>query len=248
MILFLLLPFVVAKKIKKRTERFAFWLENFSNRKLREFKLFRKMIATGGKVEKKTKRFYNRLANRAYQKTVWWQRMEIIEAVPWRSRVLDIGCGNGFLAQLIAKNKRAKVTCVDIDDFNQTEIPTVIFDGINLPFDDQEFDVVILSYVLHHSQFQEELLAETARVCKGKIIIYEDETIDLAKDLMATAHEKIWNFFADQESRVIYHTPEEWRQIFVQSDLEVTKEKREWGIGSFVIPLKKAIFVLKNKN
>ncbi|MBI4999545.1 methyltransferase domain-containing protein, partial [Candidatus Gottesmanbacteria bacterium] len=205
-------------------------------------------IKFGRKAERKSKRFYNRLVNKTYKKTVWWQRMEIIEAVPYKAKVLDICCGNGYLAQLIAKSKKAKVTCVDIDNFNQTEIPTILFDGVNLPFEDREFDIVILSYVLHHSEFAEELLSEAARVCRGKVIIYEDETAPHAEEIFAAAHSKIWNFFSDQEGKVIYHSPNEWREIFAQNNLEVLEEKRQWGIGSLAIPLKRAIFVLKSKN
>jgi len=248
LLLFFFFPLILIKKIKAKIERISFGIERFSNRKLKEFKVFQKMITLGEKAEKKGKSFYHKLANKAYQKTVWWQRMEIIEAVPWQSRVLDIGCGNGYLAKLIAENKKAKVTCVDIEDFNQTDIPTVIFDGIHLPFKDNQFEVVILSYVLHHSEFQEELLAEAARVCRGKIIIYEDETIDGGEKIMALAHEKIYNFLWDQDGKVTYHSPEEWREIFEQNNLKILEEKRGWGIGSLTIPFKKAIFVLRNKN
>lgn len=219
-------------------------------------------------MERKTKGLYNRFINRAYQKTVWWQRMEIIEAVPRRSRVLDIGCGNGFLAQLIAKNKQAEVTCVDVEDFNQTDLPTVLFDGVSLPFEDKEFDIVVLSYVLHHSQLQKQLLLEAARVCRGKIIIYEDETVLGAEKIMAMVHSRVWNFLnaglrpaskprsrrgeirglSNQKGEVLYHSPGEWRNIFEEQGLEVVEEERKWGVGSLVIPLKRAIFVLKNKN
>ncbi|MEW6171364.1 MAG: class I SAM-dependent methyltransferase, partial [Candidatus Omnitrophota bacterium] len=147
-ILLLFVPFFLARKIKTKIEKIAAKIESLSEQKLREFKALSEIVKLGKKAEKKSKNFYNRLANKAYQKTVWWQRMEIVEAVPYKASVLDIGCGNGYLAELIAKNKKAKVTCVDIEDFNQTEIPTILFDGVNLPFPDREFEVVILSYVL----------------------------------------------------------------------------------------------------
>lgn len=245
-------PFFLAHKIKRRAELVAKKIESLSEQKLSEFKSanrrIQKMLELGKKAERQSKRFYNSLANKVYQKTVWWQRMEIIEAVPYKAKVLDIGCGNGYLAEFIGKSKKAKVTCVDVDDFNQTEILTILFDGINLPFSDREFDVVILSYVLHHSEFAEELLSEAARVCRGKIIIYEDETMAGAEEIMAAAHGQIWNFLTDQEGEVNYHSPDQWREMFAKNQLEVLEEKREWGISSLAIPLKKAIFVLRNKN
>lgn len=193
------------------------------------------------------KGFYPRFVNEVYQKTVWWQRMEIIEAVPRRSRVLDIGCGNGYLAKIIAETREAEVICVDVDDFNQTDLPTILFDGARLPFADKEFDLVILSFVLHHSELPEELLKEASRVCKGKIVIYEDEAVIGAQKIMARAHEKIYNFLAGQRGKVTYHSPEGWKEIFDHHHLAVLAEKREWVIGSLIAPLKRDIFILKNK-
>lgn len=247
-VLLLFSPFLLIRKIKSKIERIASRIENVSEQKLEEFKTFKKLIQMGKRAETRSKRLYHSLTDKAYKKTVWWQRMEIIEAVPYGASVLDIGCGNGYLAQALTKNKKAKVTCLDVADFNRTEIPTILFDGISLPFADREFEVVILSFVLHHSEFQEKLLSEAARVCRGKIIIYEDETAIGAEKITAFAHSTIWNFLSDQEGKVIYHSPSQWRQIFSRNNLEILEEKSEWGIGSFVIPLKKAIFVLKNKN
>jgi 2-polyprenyl-3-methyl-5-hydroxy-6-metoxy-1,4-benzoquinol methylase len=247
-VLLFLIPFVISKKIKSRLTKLSYNIEKVSEKKLTDFKAFQSVITAEKNLEQKSKSLYNHLTNKTYKKTIWWQRMEIIEAVPFGSKVLDIGCGNGYLAELIAKNKKAQVICVDVDDFNQTNIPTILFDGVNLPFADRRFDVVILSFVLHHSEFQQELLSEAARVCRGKIIIYEDETMVGAEAIMGTAHQKIWNFFNSQEGKVTYHSPAQWREIFAQNNLEILEEKREFSLGSFFIPLKRAVFILKNKN
>lgn len=248
------LPFFVLRQIKRKIGRLTREMAKFSEIKLEEFIRFQKKFSKqplkfAKKAEETTKGFYNRLVDKVYQKAVWWTRFEIIENVPAGSKVLDIGAGNGFLAKLIAETKNAEVTCVDISDFNQAGFETIIFDGVSLPFEDEEFDVVILSYVLHHSNFQKELLQEARRVCKNKIIIYEDEINSaLARRFLAKAHQKAYNWLYDLESPVNYHSLDGWRQIFEDLGFKIEKEKSDWVTGSLVIPVKRAIFVLKKAN
>jgi SAM-dependent methyltransferase len=47
----------------------------------------------------------------------------------------------------------------------------VVFDGRHLPFADGNFDVAILSNVLHHADDQPALFAETCRVTRQRVII-----------------------------------------------------------------------------
>jgi ubiquinone/menaquinone biosynthesis C-methylase UbiE len=173
--------------------------------------------------------------------------MEVLENIPKGASVLDIGCGNGFLAKLVAEVKKAKVTCCDVANYNTSNLPTILYDGEHLPFRDRKFDIVILSYVLHHSQIPIDLLREAARVCRGKIIIYEDE-IPLVRNLAAKAHGRAYNFFYNQNGRVTYCSPKEWEEMFKRNNLVIESRKEEWGIGSLLIPFKKEIFVLANKS
>jgi len=93
---------------------------------------------------------------------------------------LDIGCGDMRLVEMISeKNPALNWTCTDIH-----ELPThlkdsekwqkyVRFNGTNLPFADNLFDVVVFSDVLHHCMPQAAgLLKEAKRV--GKFIIIKD--------------------------------------------------------------------------
>ena len=192
------------------------------------------------------KTFYQNLTDLFYKATVPFQRKEIIERIKRGSLVLDVGSGNGYLAKFIAERKKARVSCVDVLDSNKTDLPFELFDGVHLPFKDKMFDFVILSFVLHHAQAQEKLLKECARVCRGEVLVLEDEPV-FQKDLFAKAHEAVYNLLYNLKGEVTYHSLGEWKKIFKKCDLEVLEERSRWSLGSIVAPMKRAVFVLKPK-
>src|SRR5262245_42028023 len=71
--------------------------------------------------------------------------------VPLGARVLDVGCGSGFIAHHLNAMGRC-VTGVDLSTTVEAPIEYREFDGRKLPFEDVSFDAVIFSFVLHHSQ------------------------------------------------------------------------------------------------
>lgn len=88
---------------------------------------------------------------------------------------LDIGSNNGYITKLFGEkiNLKAKhIYGVDLKTFyKQTIIPTSGFifknyDGYNLPFDENFFDIITCSMVLHHVQYYNILLASIHRVLK----------------------------------------------------------------------------------
>jgi len=98
-------------------------------------------------------------------------------------RVLDVGCGNGYVLSRYAR-KGANVTGVDLTE-KAIELSRRRFeledlsgdfeqiDGVHLPFPDNEFDIVCSMGVLHHIPDPGPTVDEIYRVLKpdGKIII-----------------------------------------------------------------------------
>ena len=89
-------------------------------------------------------------------------------------RILDIGAGKGLLAQEMRQRFAAKVTMVDVAQYNQTDLPLAVCDSRALSFANHSFDFAILSFVLHHSPNPDALLGEALRVAARVIVIEND--------------------------------------------------------------------------
>ncbi len=93
-------------------------------------------------------------------------------------RCLDVGCGDMTLSEAITHNDSAIVfKGIDIHPIPEDISTTArwkdysCFDGQNMPFDDDSFDVVLFSDVLHHDYKNiEVLLLEAKRVSKHILI------------------------------------------------------------------------------
>lgn len=95
-------------------------------------------------------------------------------------RVLDLGCGDGGDAALLADRAR-EVTGVDLvlnPNWTSLARPGLQFlqgDGEALTFPDGAFDLVFLKDVLHHSPQPHKLLREARRLCAagGRVCVVE---------------------------------------------------------------------------
>ncbi len=95
--------------------------------------------------------------------------------------VLDIGSGTGaVLANLAQSNFGAQYWAVDISEeaiellWRRDDIPGLVearvFDGDRIPYQDQQFDLAILSHVLEHLADPRLLLLEAARVAHYVVV------------------------------------------------------------------------------
>ena len=81
-------------------------------------------------------------------------------------RVLDVGSGPGFVAQRIREEIEVEVRCLDVVDLNKTNYTVTLFDGENIPFEDDAFSVTLGLFMLHHARESAHLkvLSEMKRV------------------------------------------------------------------------------------
>jgi SAM-dependent methyltransferase len=86
--------------------------------------------------------------------------------------VLDVGCGNGMISKILM-DLRGDVSITGVDTLIRPEtfIPTLQYNGTELPFADNSFSDVLLVDVLHHTLNPGRVLLECARVCRGRILV-----------------------------------------------------------------------------
>lgn len=101
-------------------------------------------------------------------------------------KILDAGCGEGFVLERLTKDHKAEFIGVDIEPAAlQVAIkknPAIEFEHASvyeLPFEDKSFDLVILSEVLEHLDDPIKALNEIRRVSSNNVII-------------SVPHEPIW--------------------------------------------------------
>ncbi len=101
-------------------------------------------------------------------------------------RVLDIATGPGYIAEAFARAARevigvdltAAMLAIGEERTKERRISNVSFrigDVQNLPFDKEEFDVVVSRLALHHMQNPAQVVREMTRVCRlGGTVLVED--------------------------------------------------------------------------
>jgi len=101
-------------------------------------------------------------------------------------RVLDIATGPGYIAEAFARAARevigvdltAAMLAIGEDRTKQNGLSNVSFrigDAQNLPFERENFDVVVCRLALHHMQEPGRVVGEMTRVCRaGGTVLVED--------------------------------------------------------------------------
>ena len=100
--------------------------------------------------------------------------------------LLDVGCGTGFLIDLLAKDHMADYIGLDLSPemIRMAKLKNIqgasFFEGTadKLPFPDEVFDIVTCSQSFHHYPYQKKAMEEAYRVLrKGGIYILSDTGI-----------------------------------------------------------------------
>jgi SAM-dependent methyltransferase len=165
----------------------------------------------------------------------WEVRRETAQSIrvlsPWVAGLdglLDVGCGAGHVVDGLRSAVAGLMAATDIVDCRAThQTPFVPFDGLRLPFGDGAFDVVLLSFVLHHVPNPDKaaLLAETRRVARRRVCVLEDQPSTAFDRAQLRNHAERYRAEISSTADYGFYKPEEWRGVFTNAGLRVCETR-----------------------
>lgn len=144
-------------------------------------------------------------------------------------KILDLGTGSGYLAFPFAeKYKQVEVVGLDIVEKtleeNQRKVELeginnlrfVSYDGMDFPFDDNSFDIVISRYALHHFPAIHDTFREISRVLKKNGIFFLSDPTPNDDDIERFVDEYMQ---MKKDGHIKFYTKDEWEKIGNSVDL-----------------------------
>ncbi|QHT72210.1 class I SAM-dependent methyltransferase [Rhodocytophaga rosea] len=151
--------------------------------------------------------------------------LELTQGLKFRS-VLEVGAGDGSILQQLSEHRFAdELYAVEISGSALQRIQhrnisqlkqSVLFDGYTIPFENNSFDLVILSHVLEHVEFERRLLRELMRVAPVQLI-------EVPKDYRFGVDKKVKHFLS--YGHINMYTPSSLRFLLKSEGFTIMKEK-----------------------
>ena len=213
----------------------AFTASETQLRRRRE--LFESVV--GGLKRRWARERRRRKVGRAYD-----MALEIARVIPRASEVLDVGCGNGFIAHHLSAMLGRSVVGIDLGSSAEAAIDYRSYDGSRFPASDASFDAVTLCYVLHHAQDFRVLLSEMRRVLRhgGLAVIYEDIPQTRWDRGICWVHNRQWQ---GRTGRCTFRRESEWRTLFKSLGFEIVSERPLSRWRNLTHPVSRKFYVLK---
>ncbi|EAY29324.1 class I SAM-dependent methyltransferase [Microscilla marina] len=139
-------------------------------------------------------------------------------------RVLEVGSGDGSILQELSRQNFAQelysveISQSGLEAIQARNIPQLksvqLFDGYKVPFEDHSFDLVILTHVLEHVEFERLLLRELKRLAKHQVI-------EVPKDYRFGVDKKLKHFLA--YGHINMYTPSSLRFLVKSEGFRILK-------------------------
>lgn len=155
----------------------------------------------------------------------------ILEFLPLKPgmKILDLGTGSGYLAFPIAR-EYTEISIVGLDIVEKAlednriraekeglrNINFVTYDGIQFPFADGEFDMVISRYALHHFPDIQKSISEVSRVIKAGGYFFVSDPTPNANDISRFVDEYMQ---LKKDGHIKFYTKDEWKEIGMKAGL-----------------------------
>lgn len=165
------------------------------------------------------------------------------------SRILDVGCDDGTVGELIMKiNPTLEIVGIDIQSNRPSKIPRKIYDGRNIPYPDKSFDTVIVLDVLHHTNDILSLLKEIKRVSRKHIIIKDHMTYGRFSNFMICFADYVSNAPYGIRCAFNFPTPGRWNSYFRELGLKIIERPGNLSFGFGINERYHPIFKLEKRD
>ncbi|MBM4105427.1 MAG: class I SAM-dependent methyltransferase [Phycisphaerae bacterium] len=135
--------------------------------------------------------------------------------------ILEIGAGEGSILRRLSELNfceelyALEISPTGVETIKSKNIPRLveckIFDGYHIPYDNDRFNIAILSHVVEHVEHPRQLLYEASRVAKYLFIeVPLEDTIRLPRD-----------FRFDKVGHINFYSPKTIRQLVQSCNLRV---------------------------
>lgn len=170
--------------------------------------------------------------------------LEIARVVPRGSEILDVGCGNGFIAHHLSAILSSRVIGIDVMEATPAPIDYQPYDGVHIPLAEQSVDAVLLCYVLHHAQDVSTLLREIKRVLRptGLAVIYEDIPDSLWDQFICWTHNLKWR---RRTGTCTFRDESEWQEVFEAGGFAVIRGRRLSRLRNLTHPVRRSFYQLR---
>jgi ubiquinone/menaquinone biosynthesis C-methylase UbiE len=139
--------------------------------------------------------------------------------------ILEIGSGDGSILKRLSDLQfgdalySIEISRTAVEIIRKREIKSLIecklFDGYNIPYEDNKFDLAILSHVVEHLEYPRKMLYETGRVAKYIFVeVPLEDNIRLKKNFT----------FDNKTGHINFYSPKTIRILVQTCDLEVLSQ------------------------
>ena len=179
------------------------------------------------------------LISRFHQKRVHGRRVRVLAShlsalIPPNSSLLDVGCGDGWLAQLLSeKVSGLSVSGIDVLLREESAIPIQQYDGQSIPYLDNAFDTVMLVDVLHHTDDPKALLQEAKRVARRAVVLKDHCRNGLLAGSTLRFMDWVGNAAYGVHLPYNYWTKSQWDLAFAELGLRVETRQRRLKLYPF---------------
>lgn len=160
--------------------------------------------------------------------------------------VLEVGAGDGSILRCLAESGFCErlygleISQSGVDVIRKQEIPRLIscqtFDGYSLPFEDGFFDLVVLSHVLEHVEYERALLRELRRVSKYQVI-------EIPMDCNGLKDE-VYHLLGPSYGHINAHTPDSLRFLLSTENFMVMDDL----LGQYSLELQEYDYFVNNNH